>query len=58
VAIRQSFGHARLFKDIDLGTITTSMTINSRRVMLALFVAQAEESGVAQPARRHVQKAS
>jgi len=37
-----------LFKDIDLGTITTSMTINSpAAVMLALFVAQAEESGVA-----------
>ena len=36
-----------LFKDIDLGTITTSMTINSpAAVMLALFVAQAEESGV------------
>ncbi|HUZ42470.1 MAG TPA: methylmalonyl-CoA mutase family protein [Acidimicrobiales bacterium] len=37
-----------LFKDIDLATITTSMTINSpAAVMLALFVAQAEERGVA-----------
>ena len=36
-----------LFKDIDLATITTSMTINSpAAVMLALFVAQAEEKGV------------
>src|SRR5487761_2736593 len=37
-----------LFADIDLARITTSMTINSlAAVMLALFVAQAEESGVA-----------
>jgi methylmalonyl-CoA mutase N-terminal domain/subunit len=37
-----------LFADIDLAAITTSMTINSpAAVMLALFVAQAEESGVA-----------
>ena len=37
-----------LFADIDLATITTSMTINSpAAVMLALFVAQAEENGVA-----------
>ena len=37
-----------LFSDIDLAAITTSMTINSpAAVMLALFVAQAEESGVA-----------
>jgi len=36
-----------LFAGIDLGAITTSMTINSpAAVMLALFVAQAEESGV------------
>jgi methylmalonyl-CoA mutase, N-terminal domain len=36
-----------LFSGIDLATITTSMTINSpAAVMLALFVAQAEESGV------------
>jgi methylmalonyl-CoA mutase N-terminal domain/subunit len=36
-----------LFAGIDLGTITTSMTINSpAAVMLALFVAQAEEAGV------------
>ena len=37
-----------LFADIDLATVTTSMTINSpAAVMLALFVAQAEEKGVA-----------
>jgi methylmalonyl-CoA mutase N-terminal domain/subunit len=37
-----------LFADIDLARITTSMTINSpAAVMLALFVAQAEEAGVA-----------
>jgi len=44
-----SLGDMRdLFADIDLATITTSMTINSpAAVMLALFVAQAEESGVA-----------
>ena len=36
-----------LFADIDLATITTSMTINSpAAVMLALFVANAEQSGV------------
>jgi methylmalonyl-CoA mutase, N-terminal domain len=36
-----------LFADIDLATITTSMTINSpAAIMLAMFVAQAEESGV------------
>jgi methylmalonyl-CoA mutase N-terminal domain/subunit len=36
-----------LFAGIDLATITTSMTINSpAAVMLAMFVAQAEESGV------------
>jgi len=36
-----------LFADIDLAKITTSMTINSpAAVMLALLVAQAEESGV------------
>jgi len=36
-----------LFAGIDLGNITTSMTINSpAAVMLALFVAQAEETGV------------
>ncbi len=36
-----------LFRDINLATITTSMTINSpAAVLLALFVAQAEESGV------------
>ncbi len=37
-----------LFRDIDLSAITTSMTINSpAAIMLALFVAQAEETGVA-----------
>ena len=36
-----------LFADIDLGRITTSMTINSpAAVMLAMFVAQAETAGV------------
>ena len=36
-----------LFRDIDLAAITTSMTINSpAAIMLALFVAQAEERGV------------
>ncbi|CAB4584739.1 unannotated protein [freshwater metagenome] len=36
-----------LFADIDLGGITTSMTINSpAAVMLAMFVAQAENAGV------------
>ena len=36
-----------LFADIDLGSITTSMTINSpAAVLLAMFVAQAESAGV------------
>ncbi len=36
-----------LFRGIDLSAITTSMTINSpAAIMLALFVAQAEEAGV------------
>lgn len=36
-----------LFADIDLSSITTSMTINSpAAVMLAMFVAQAEQAGV------------
>ena len=36
-----------LFREIDLSAITTSMTINSpAAIMLALFVAQAEEAGV------------
>jgi methylmalonyl-CoA mutase N-terminal domain/subunit len=36
-----------LFADIDLASITTSMTINSpAAIMLAMFIAQAEESGV------------
>jgi methylmalonyl-CoA mutase N-terminal domain/subunit len=37
-----------LYRDIDLGTITTSMTINSpAAVILAMYIAQAEKSGVA-----------
>ena len=37
-----------LFAGIDLGSITTSMTINSpAAVIFAMFIAQAEESGVA-----------
>jgi methylmalonyl-CoA mutase, N-terminal domain len=40
-----------LYRDIDLGTITTSMTINSpAAVILAMYVAQAERAGV--PRRR------
>jgi methylmalonyl-CoA mutase, N-terminal domain len=36
-----------LFADIDLSSITTSMTINSpAAVILAMFVAQAEQSGI------------
>src|SRR6478735_12749165 len=36
-----------LFRDIDLGSITTSMTINSPApVLLAMYVAAAERSGV------------
>jgi methylmalonyl-CoA mutase N-terminal domain/subunit len=36
-----------LYRDIDLGSITTSMTINSpAAVLLAMFVAQAEKAGV------------
>jgi methylmalonyl-CoA mutase, N-terminal domain len=36
-----------LYRGIDLGSITTSMTINSpAAVMLAMFVAQAEKAGV------------
>jgi methylmalonyl-CoA mutase N-terminal domain/subunit len=37
-----------LYRDIDLGRITTSMTINSpAAVLLAMYVAQAEAAGVA-----------
>ncbi len=37
-----------LYRDIDLGTVTTSMTINSPApVLLAMYVAAAEHSGVA-----------
>src|SRR6185436_13373402 len=36
-----------LFADIDLGAVTTSMTINSpAAILLAMYVATAEESGV------------
>ena len=43
-----------LYRDIDLGTVTTSMTINSPApVLLAMYVAAAERPGVdAGPARR------
>jgi methylmalonyl-CoA mutase N-terminal domain/subunit len=35
-----------LFRDVDLGSITTSMTINSpAAVLLAMFIAQAERAG-------------
>jgi methylmalonyl-CoA mutase N-terminal domain/subunit len=38
---------ADLYRDIDLGSITTSMTINApAAVLLAMFVANAEEHGV------------
>jgi methylmalonyl-CoA mutase N-terminal domain/subunit len=48
VAIDSLADVADLFDGIDLSTITTSMTINSpAAVMLALFVALAEETGVA-----------
>ena len=40
-----------LYRGIDLGAITTSMTINSpAAVIFAMFVAQAEQSGVPGPA--------
>ena len=44
-----------LYRDIDLGTITTSMTINSPApVLFAMYVAAAEKTGVdAGAARRH-----
>jgi methylmalonyl-CoA mutase N-terminal domain/subunit len=48
VAIDSLADVADLFDGIDLSSITTSMTINSpAAVMLALFVALAEETGVA-----------
>ena len=48
VAIDSMADMRDLFAGIDLGAITTSMTINSpAAVMLAMFVAQAEEVGVA-----------
>ena len=47
VAIDSMADMRDLFAGIDLASITTSMTINSpAAVMLALFVAQAEEAGV------------
>jgi len=47
VAIDSMADMRDLFEGIDLASITTSMTINSpAAVMLALFVAQAEEAGV------------
>ena len=47
VAIDTVDDMADLYAGIDLGTITTSMTINSpAAVLLAMFVAQAEQAGV------------
>jgi len=47
VAIDTLADMSDLFSDIDLGSITTSMTINSpAAVLLAMFVAQAENAGV------------
>ena len=47
VAIDTVDDMADLYAGIDLGTITTSMTINSpAAVLLAMFVAQAESAGV------------
>ncbi len=47
VAIDSMADMRDLFANIDLASITTSMTINSpAAVMLAMFVAQAEEAGV------------
>jgi len=43
----------RLFADIDLGTVSTSMTISGPApVMLALFIAAAEEAGIPRSALR------
>jgi methylmalonyl-CoA mutase N-terminal domain/subunit len=48
VAIDTMADMADLYDGIDLGSITTSMTINSpAAVILAMFIAQAERSGVA-----------
>lgn len=48
VAIDTLADMSDLFADIDLGKITTSMTINSpAAVILAMFVAQAEKAGTA-----------
>ena len=47
VAIDSIADMADLYRDIDLGEITTSMTINSpAAVIFAMFVAQAERAGI------------
>ncbi len=47
VAIDTIADMADLYRDIDLGAITTSMTINSpAAVIFAMFVAQAEQAGI------------
>ncbi|MDW3215121.1 MAG: methylmalonyl-CoA mutase family protein [Ilumatobacteraceae bacterium] len=47
VAIDTIADMADLYRDIDLGEITTSMTINSpAAVIFAMFVAQAEQAGI------------
>ncbi len=47
VAIDTMADMADLYRDIDLGEITTSMTINSpAAVIFAMFVAQAEQAGI------------
>jgi len=47
VAIDTVADMADLYRDIDLGEITTSMTINSpAAVIFAMFVAQAEQAGI------------
>ncbi len=47
VAIDTIADMADLYRDIDLGQITTSMTINSpAAVIFAMFVAQAEQAGI------------
>ena len=48
VAVDTLADMADLYRDIDLGEITTSMTINSpAAVIFAMFVAQAEQAGIA-----------
>ena len=47
VAVDTLADMADLYRDIDLGEITTSMTINSpAAVIFAMFVAQAEQAGI------------